>query len=412
LNILEDLQWADESTLALLTHLANRVARLPLVIIGTYRGHAENRALVRTLEELIRLGIRPLRLGGLSKDAVAQMLHGLSQRQAPESLVSLIFEESQGNPFFVEEVYRDLLEQGKVLDAAGRFRTDLKIGEIDVPENVRLIIGRRLERLDENEMRALAAAAMIGRSFSFQLLAAISQIGVDELITVIEKARQMGIIVPSSEGPEQPFTFRHELVRQTLLAAISAPRLERMHASVAEAIERLKPDAVNERAGEIADHLLKAGSFVDHQKLLHWLTLAGKRALEAAAFEEARRNFQSALAHEGALHPRQRADSLASLAKAERGLDLWDMVVANLREALDIYVDLGEREAIVRTVNELTDTLLWVGGYREATETGRRGLTYLQADVSADRACLLATLAQTRESPEPMSRPKRRCAKR
>jgi hypothetical protein len=84
------------------------------------------------------MGIRPLKLGGLSKDAVAQMLDGLSQRQAPQSLVSLIFEESQGNPFFVEEVYRHLIEDGKVFDEAGEFRTDIKIDEIDVLENVRL----------------------------------------------------------------------------------------------------------------------------------------------------------------------------------------------------------------------------------------------------------------------------------
>ena len=92
------------------------------------------------------MGVRPQRLGGLSKDAVAQMLHGLSQREAPESLLSAIFEESQGYPFFVEEVYRHLIEEGKVFDAAGQFRTDIKLDEIDVPENVRLIIGRRLER--------------------------------------------------------------------------------------------------------------------------------------------------------------------------------------------------------------------------------------------------------------------------
>ena len=84
------------------------------------------------------MGVRPLKMGGLSKDAVAQMLTGLSQRQVPESLVSLIFEESQGNPFFVEEVYRHLVEEGKVFDAAGQFRTDIKIDESDVPENVRL----------------------------------------------------------------------------------------------------------------------------------------------------------------------------------------------------------------------------------------------------------------------------------
>src|SRR6202046_3700264 len=219
-HILEDLQWADETTLGLLIHLANRIDQLPAVIIGTYRnGYSEhNSALIRTLEELIRMGNRPIKLGGLSRDAVAQMLQSLSRGRAPESLVNLIFEESQGYPFFVEEVYRHLVEEGKVFDAAGQFHKDIKVDESDGPENVRLIIGRRLDRFDENEKRVLSAAAMIGRNFSFRLLADVSQIDVDEIFTVIDKAQQMGIIVASSEGPEKPFTFAHELVRQTLLA--------------------------------------------------------------------------------------------------------------------------------------------------------------------------------------------------
>jgi len=262
--IVEDLHWADESTLALLIHLANRVAQLPVVIIGTYRdGYAENNpALVRTLEELIRMGIRPLKLGGLSKDDTAQMLRGLSQREAvPESLVSLIFEESQGYPFFLEEVYRHLSEEGKIFDAAGQFHTDVEIDEIDVPESLRLIIDRRLGPLDEKEKRVLTAAAVIGRSFSFKLLTAICEIHVGELFTIVEKAQQMGIISASSDGPERPFTFTHELVRQTMLAGISAPRRQHLHAGVAGAIARLHPDAVNEHAGDIAIHLVKAGSF-------------------------------------------------------------------------------------------------------------------------------------------------------
>jgi hypothetical protein len=203
--LLEDLHWADESTLALLIYLANRIARLPVVIIGTYRsGYSEdNPALVRTLEELIRMGVRPLKLGGLSRDAITQMLDGLSQRWVPERLLSAIFEESEGYPFFVEEVYRHLIEEGKVFDKAGQFRKDIKIDEIDLPDNVRLIISRRLKRLDDTEKHALAAAAVIGRSFSFQLLTAISQIHVDELFTVIEKAQQMGIVVPSLRRTEE-----------------------------------------------------------------------------------------------------------------------------------------------------------------------------------------------------------------
>ncbi len=394
--LVEDLHWADESTLALFVYLARRIAQLPAVIIATYRsGYSDiNPALVRTLEELIRMGVRPHKLSGLSKDAVGQMLHGLSEREAPESLLSLIFEESQGYPFFVEEVYRHLVEEGKVFDTAGQFRTDIEIDEIDVPDNVRLIISRRLERLDENEKRALTAAAVIGRSFSFRLLTEVNQIDVDELFAVFEKAQQMGIIVASSQGPESPFTFAHELVRQTLLAGISVARKQRLHRAVADAIERLYPGAANERAGEIADHLLKAGSFADDSRVVSYLTLAGKSALGAAAFEEARRSFRSVLSHPGAVDPRQRADLLASLAMAERGLELWDAVSANLHEALEIYFNLGDREMIGRSFTELTDALFFAGRLEETVKIAARGLAYLQADVSADRVRLLATLGQ------------------
>ncbi len=396
LGILEDLQWADESTLALLIHLANRVAHLPVVIIGTYRdGYSEhNSALVRTLEELIRMGTRPLKLGGLSKDAVAQMLQGLSQKQAPDRLVNLIFEESQGYPFFIEEVYRHLVEEGKVFDEAGQFRTDIEIDEIDVPENVRLIIGRRLERFDEHEKRVLAAAAMIGRSFSFRLLTEVSQVDVDELFTVIEKAQQMGIIVPSSEGPEQPFAFAHELVRQTLLAGISGPRKQRLHAGVADAIELVYPRFVSERAGEIAEHLLKAGTFADSRRLVRYLALAGKNALRAAAFEDAVRRFRSALSYQGAVDPREKADLLTSLAMAELGLERFDAAVANLREVLEIYTNLGDRDMIGNSFAELADAFIWVGRFQEAAETARRGLAQLEGDISADRVLLLAALGQ------------------
>src|SRR5258708_12085610 len=140
----------------------------------------------------------------------------------------------------------------------------------------------------------------------------------------------MGIIVASSEGPEKPFTFAHELVRQTLLAGMSVPRKQQMHAAVADAIELLYPRFINERAGEITDHLLKAGSFADGRRLVRYLMLAGKSALEAAAFEEARRSFRSALSYQGALEQREKAELLASLPIAHLILEPWDAAVPSL----------------------------------------------------------------------------------
>jgi tetratricopeptide (TPR) repeat protein len=396
LYIFEDLHWADESTLALLVHLASRITRLPVVIIGTYRDGYLDRspALIRTVEELIRVGIRPMKLVGLPKDAVAQMVNGLSRRQAPENLVSLIFDGSQGNPFFVEELYRHLHEEGKVFDRAGQFRSDITSDEIDVPENVRLIISRRLERLDDSAQLVLAAAAVIGRSFSFQLLNEINHIDVDDLFTIIEKAQQMGIIVPSAEGPERPFTFAHELVRQTLLADISIPRQQRLHASVADAIEQLHPETVGERAADIADHLVKAGSFADRRRLVHFLTLAGKRALAAAAFEEAAHSLRRSLSYLTGVDIRESADLLASLAIAERGLGRLDASSAALREALDLYITLDDRRMIARICTQLIGTFVWALRPQEAIETARRGLSYLGKGLDGDRVRLLAALGQ------------------
>jgi tetratricopeptide (TPR) repeat protein len=128
--------------------------------------------------------------------------------------------------------------------------------------------------------------------------------------------------------------------------------------------------------------------------VVSYLTLAGKSALGAAAFDEARRSFRTAVSHLDAADLRQRADLLASLAMAERGLDHWDMALAHLREVVEIYVNLGDPEKVGGSFAKLTGALISVGRFKEAIETAHRGLACLQADISAGRVRLLAGLAQ------------------
>src|SRR5260370_3351716 len=184
----------------------------------------------------------------------------------------------------------------------------------------------------------------------------------------------MGIVVPNSEGPDRPFTFAHELVRQTLPTEISAPRRQQLHASVADAIERLHAGAAIERGGGIADHLRKAGSFGDDRRLVHYLTLAGKGALEAGAFEEGRLSCRSALSHLTDAHVRERADLLAELAIAEWGLEHWEVASTNLLEAFDIYITLGDREMTGKRGTELTAVFVSAVGLQAATVTPTRAL--------------------------------------
>jgi predicted ATPase len=121
-----------------------------------------------------------------------------------------------------------------------------------------------------------------------------------------------------------------------------------LHAAVADAIAGLDPVAVKEHAGYIADHLVKAGSFADRQRLVRWLILAGMAALDASAFDEAARSFRSALSQQNVIDQRARAELLEHLATAERGLERWDAVIGNLREALEIYISLDDREELYR----------------------------------------------------------------
>ena len=380
--VLDDLHWSAESTLALVNFLAHRVDQLPMVIVGTYRDglidHAP--ALTRTLEELIRIGVRPLALRGLSREEVERMLCMLSLREPPESLVQLIFSETEGNPFFVEEVYKHLAEEGKVFDDAGNFRTDFQIEEIDVPASVRLVLGRRVERLSPASQRILSAVAAIGPGFSFKLAQALPELNDgDELLSAIEEAQKMGLIVSASNTLEASFAFAHELVRQTLLAGISQPRRQRLHLNAADAVVRLYPQDTSVRAAEIADHLIQAGSLADQQMLVHYLGAAGNNALEAAAYDEACRHFAGALSSQGC-SPRQRADLTLGMATALRGLGNWDEAFANWNSAVDLYSSLGDCEATGNVFFEMFEGLLWSGRERAAAEVAQRGLAGLQQD--------------------------------
>ncbi len=394
LLVLDDLQWADEASLALLIHLAYRVTQMRLLVAVTYRDIELDHSspFARTLEELQRTGsVSRIRLRGLGEGEVAVMVRGLSQRDPPGQLVKVMFDETQGNPFFIEELYKHLVEEGKVFDAAGQFRLDIKLDEVDVPDKIRLVVGRRLDRLGKSGRQILTAAAIIGRSFGFKLLETVlSHVDVDDLLTAIEQAERLGLVVPSSEGPQAPFQFSHELIRQTLLADASLPRRQLLHLRVADAIEKAHAEVMSENAVEIVNHLSQAGSLVDGQRLALYLETAGKNALEASAYEEALNHFQSALSFQGALA--KRAELLVSLAMAERGLGRWNAALTHLGESLEITIGLGDPTDISRIFSEFAEALLPAGRYEEAGRVARRGLDRLQQDLSADRVRLLCVL--------------------
>jgi class 3 adenylate cyclase len=147
LLVFDDIHWADEPTMLMIQHIAERIAEVPLLVVCLYRDSELDvgRPLSRTFAELTRRRLaQRMPLKRLPADSVAEMLRALAGQEPPPGLVEVIYAETEGNAFFTEEVFKHLREEGRLFDAAGQFRIDLSADDLDVPEGVRLVVGARL----------------------------------------------------------------------------------------------------------------------------------------------------------------------------------------------------------------------------------------------------------------------------
>ncbi|MEE9285455.1 MAG: hypothetical protein V3V35_06995, partial [Dehalococcoidia bacterium] len=198
------------------------------------------------------------------------------------------------------------------------------------------------------------------------------------------------LITSTHDGPEANFRFAHELIRQTLVSGLSMPRRQRMHLRVAEAMERVYSRALDEHAADLAYHLYQAGAAAEPEKTVRYLTLAGERALAAAAFEDALRHYDDALSLQPPDDPKGRADLLYKRGLARRSVGYWEEALADWREALAAYEELGDAAAAARVCLDTGTQLGWGADWAGAEEVARRGLAVLGEGVSPDRCRLLA----------------------
>jgi predicted ATPase len=295
--VLDDLQWADESTLLLVQHMAHELRKMPALMLATHRDvePESSQALTHALETLTRQRLaHRMTIKRLSESGVAAMLANLGGQPAPDGLVRAVYEQTDGNPFFIEEVFHHLAEEGRLLDDQRRWRADLRVEELDVPEGVRLVIGRRLERLSEQAMLLLTASAVIGRTFDLRLLEELPDVDDDDLVNGIEEAERARLIIPIADSREPRWRFGSELVRQTLAGSLSTLRRRRWHLRIVEAMERAYVGGLDPHAADLVHHLSQAGVTRD-AKAVRYMTLAGDRARAMYANEDAAVQYQRAL---------------------------------------------------------------------------------------------------------------------
>jgi class 3 adenylate cyclase/tetratricopeptide (TPR) repeat protein len=395
LLVLEDLHWAGESTLLLTEYLAPLLPDMPVLMLGTYRGNDVDlhHPLARVIGQLARRRlVEQVSLRRLSFDGVRAMLRALAGQPAPEQLARVIDRETEGNPFFVEEVYLHLVESGVLLDEHGQMRQDLQLDEVSVPESVRLVLEQRLGRLAPSTRELLVAAAVSGRVFATELVGEMAEVDQDALVEAFDEAERARLITAGTVAGD--LKFSHELIRQTLLSGTSAARRERLHLDAAEAISRLYSDDLEAFAGDLAYHLSHAGRSADKANLVEYLTIAGDRAFDAAAFHDAVGHFEHALSLIPLSDQLGRAQILERLAMALRSVGRWDDALRTMDEALDGYEGLGRAEDIGRLAWAMVYQLTWNGQLIEAVAVCRRAMAPLGDTASADKGRLLSALGR------------------
>ena len=224
--VLDDLHWADKPSLLLLSHLARRVRRSRLMLIGTYRDVELERSqqLAETIATLRRERLyERVLLRGLPLEDVKDFIEAVGGQESPGEFATLIFRETEGNPFFVAEILRHLVDTGAIRHEHGSWvGTPESVAE-NLPEGVREVIGRRLDGLSAGCNAALAVAAAMPGGFSIDVVGDVAGVDEETMLDYLDESLAAHVVRERRERPGT-YEFSHALIRQTLYGELSTPR--------------------------------------------------------------------------------------------------------------------------------------------------------------------------------------------
>ncbi|MGH3610985.1 MAG: ATP-binding protein, partial [Pseudonocardiaceae bacterium] len=342
-------------------------------------------------------GVQRIALDGLVPDEVAEVLTaaaGHNIGDAGTELAAQIAQETDGNPFFVGEILQHLTESGALaVDADGRWRLHKTISELGLPQSVRDVVGRRIDRLGEEPRHILAIASVIGRTFDLELLTRLLDQDEDEILDALDTALEASVLTESPERVGR-FSFSHALINNTLYEQQSATRRARMHKRIAEALEELYGADPGDRLPELANHFSRAVVAADHTKAQDYARRAGDRALEQLAPEQALRWLNQALELIGQdAEETERCELLIGIGTAQR--DLGDPEFrATLLEAAAIARRTGNVSQLVRATLANTRGYHAAAGVVDSERVDGLEAAIAAVDASSpDRPILLALLA-------------------
>jgi class 3 adenylate cyclase/tetratricopeptide (TPR) repeat protein len=278
--ILQDLHWADPPTVSLMRDMIEQVQAPVLNIFNTRPGFE------------LGVGERIIELPELSTRQTRQLVGSLlDDVDPPEDLVQLIEARADGNPFFVEEIVNSLIESHALaFDASTRWRLNPSLEDASVPSTIRGVIAARIDRLDPTRRRVLQEAAVVGREFLYKIVSEVSASG-DELAPSLAALEHADLIREKATDPDLEYLFKHALTQEVAYDGLLKSERQALHEQVARAIETELGHRSGELTETLAHHWLRAGA-TEHA--VHYLRLAGKKAIERYALEEANQFYREA----------------------------------------------------------------------------------------------------------------------
>jgi tetratricopeptide (TPR) repeat protein len=384
LLVLEDLQWGDDGSIQLLHYLARNIQNSRVMICGAYRPEdlKNVRGEVHPLSKTLRR-MRPeklfyeIKLTRFDKKSTASMVESLLKKEdIPQAFIRRLHEESEGNPFFIEEVVKSLVGEGliDINDFAWKMKFDPS--KIHLPSTIRDVIGRRIDRLDEGTKTILGYASVIGNRFTFEALHRISDVSEEELIDSIDSLIVANIIHEDMTTREERYRFDHTQIREVIYNSMSRSRRRLMHKKIGYIIEELNKKRLDDVVYNLAHHFFEGK---DTEKTLTYGIKAGEKATKAFAPEDALSYYNMAL---GALehleetnkNKDKRIDLLKKLGGISFNISEWISALEYYKRAIDLCEDIANDADKAESLRRIGYVLNRMGNWELATKNFEKSL--------------------------------------
>jgi class 3 adenylate cyclase/tetratricopeptide (TPR) repeat protein len=351
LLVCEDLHWIDAETQALLDSLVESLPTARLLLLVNYRPEYEHTWHRKTYYQQLRLDPLP----AASAEELLNALLGDDSSLYP--LRQSLIERTEGNPFFLEESVRTLVETGVLVGERGAYRLGQPLAATQVPATVQAVLAARIDRLAPEDKRLLQSAAVVGKDVAYAVLQAVAELPEHQLHEGLSRLQTAELLYETSLFPEQEYTFKHALTHEVAYGSLLGERRRTLHAGIGAAIQTLYPDRLAEHVEQLAHHAVRGEVW---EQAVAFGQQAGEKAAARSAYWEAREQFELALGALGHLpgtraHREQAIDLRLGLRVALLGTGHGAQSVQPVHEAETLAREVGDARRLALALSTLAN---------------------------------------------------------